>query len=400
MSRGGLRARAGRRDRVRAHGRDPSPRMARAFVTCARSCAESRTLRSPNGIIFPRASTPPLRSRPVLRAPLLVLRFLDRGSARRAGRRLHRRHRARARASRSTAAVEWSSTRCTWAAAHHRGWVARESRSSSPSIRRHRALGRCAEFTLEANPDDVTGENAQALARCGSQSRSLGAQSLLRAARSSGCTARTTPIRSARRFDICASGGIAQLSLDLIFALPEDVQRDVERGSRARARAAPDHILALRPHCRAAHSPRPLARSGRAHRERPTRATSAIFCWRTRRLARRASSTTRSRTSRWRALARATIRATGAHVPYAAIGPAAHRFDGIRRSWNVAPYTEWLRRVRAGLIPTEGEELLTPARSKAERVYIGLRTDRWSRPRRKKAGRAQRNGAMPDGRDS
>jgi coproporphyrinogen III oxidase-like Fe-S oxidoreductase len=35
---------------------------------------------------------------------------------------------------------------------------------------------------------------------------------------------------------------------------------------------------------------------------------------------------------------------------------------------------EWLRRVRSGVDPTEGEELLSPAEVDAERIYIALRT--------------------------
>ena len=62
------------------------------------------------------------------------------------------------------------------------------------------------------------------------------------------------------------------------------------------------------------------------------------------------------------------------HVPYEAIGPGAHRFDGARRSWNVAPYAEWLRLLRGGIDPTGGEEMLTHAQMDAEAIYIGLRT--------------------------
>jgi oxygen-independent coproporphyrinogen-3 oxidase len=61
-------------------------------------------------------------------------------------------------------------------------------------------------------------------------------------------------------------------------------------------------------------------------------------------------------------------------VPYAAIGPAAHRFDGGTRSWNVGPYAEWLRRLQVGVDPTEEREVLSRADVDAERAYIGLRT--------------------------
>ena len=56
------------------------------------------------------------------------------------------------------------------------------------------------------------------------------------------------------------------------------------------------------------------------------------------------------------------------------VGPAAHEFDGVRRRWNVGPYAEWERLVRAGRDPREGEEVLSQENRDAERVYLGLRT--------------------------
>lgn len=46
--------------------------------------------------------------------------------------------------------------------------------------------------------------------------------------------------------------------------------------------------------------------------------------------------------------------------PYLGFGPAAHRFDGEIRSWNVRNLDEYLRRVEGGESPTAGEERLTP----------------------------------------
>jgi oxygen-independent coproporphyrinogen-3 oxidase len=60
--------------------------------------------------------------------------------------------------------------------------------------------------------------------------------------------------------------------------------------------------------------------------------------------------------------------------PYAGVGPSAHEFDGRTRRWNVAPYTDWVRRLEAGTDPLDGAELLSDENREAERVYLGLRT--------------------------
>jgi oxygen-independent coproporphyrinogen-3 oxidase len=61
-------------------------------------------------------------------------------------------------------------------------------------------------------------------------------------------------------------------------------------------------------------------------------------------------------------------------LPYGGLGPSAHGFDGTRRRWNVAPYSEWLRRVSRGEDPEGGSETLGPEQVHSEEVYLGLRT--------------------------
>jgi oxygen-independent coproporphyrinogen-3 oxidase len=63
---------------------------------------------------------------------------------------------------------------------------------------------------------------------------------------------------------------------------------------------------------------------------------------------------------------------TGA--PYAGLGPGAHELDGSVRRWNVDGYVEWARRLSQAEDPIAGSELLTEANRAAECVYLGLRT--------------------------
>ncbi|HMA01273.1 MAG: radical SAM family heme chaperone HemW [Gemmatimonas sp.] len=240
------------------------------------------------------------------------------------------------------------------------------------TIRERAEWSESAEVTLEANPDDVSAESAHEWREAGVNRVSLGAQTF-----SPPALAWMHRTHDAEQIGAAVahlrSAGIAQISLDLIFALPAGVPRewgeDLERALALR----PDHVslygLTVEPHTplgrwrergELAESPdtryehefllahRQLTAAGFEHYEVSNYALP--------------SARARHNSSYWR------------HVPYAALGPAAHRFDGVRRSWNVAPYAEWLRRVRAGIDPTDGDELLTPADIAAERTYIGLRT--------------------------
>jgi oxygen-independent coproporphyrinogen-3 oxidase len=59
---------------------------------------------------------------------------------------------------------------------------------------------------------------------------------------------------------------------------------------------------------------------------------------------------------------------------YIGLGPAAHGFDGGTRRWNDPVYARWVEKVAAGNDPMAGSERLTDDQRSAERVYLGLRT--------------------------
>lgn len=67
--------------------------------------------------------------------------------------------------------------------------------------------------------------------------------------------------------------------------------------------------------------------------------------------------------------------------PYEAVGPGAHAFDGVTRRWNAARLDGYLAALTPtngspGVLPPGGSEALDPATAAAERVILGLRTDR------------------------
>jgi oxygen-independent coproporphyrinogen-3 oxidase len=229
-----------------------------------------------------------------------------------------------------------------------------------------------AEVTVEANPEDVSREAVRAWRAAGVNRLSLGSQSFDESVlRWMHRTHDAAAIGDA--VDAARAEGIANVSLDLIFALPERTQRSWENDVARALELEPSHLslygLTIEPHT-------PL---GRWHRrgdvtESPEERYEAEFLHAHDALSAaglehyevsnfgRAGMRSRHNSSYW------------SGVPYLGIGPSAHEFDGQVRRWNVGPYAEWLERLSEGRDPIENREELTADNRGAERVYLGLRT--------------------------
>jgi oxygen-independent coproporphyrinogen III oxidase len=67
--------------------------------------------------------------------------------------------------------------------------------------------------------------------------------------------------------------------------------------------------------------------------------------------------------------------------PYEAVGPGAHAFDGATRRWNAASLEGYVATLTPApghgpSLPPGGSETIDAATEAAERVILGLRTDR------------------------
>ena len=234
-----------------------------------------------------------------------------------------------------------------------------------------RAAG--AEITAEVNPEDATARNADAWVAAGINRLSLGSQSfddrVLRwMHRTHGAQAIADAVATAR------ASGIDNLSLDLIFALPEALERDFEGDVARLVALQPDHVslygLTVEPST-------PLGRwveRGTAV-EQPEEGYESDFLSAHRLLA--AAGFEHYEVSNYATPGR-RARHNGAYwtgAPYVGLGPAAHGFDGEVRRWNRRAYADWRDASIAGADPVEGSERLTSANRIAESVYLGLRTD-------------------------
>ena len=240
------------------------------------------------------------------------------------------------------------------------------------AMRERISLAPDAEVTIEANPEDISIEAVSAWRAAGVNRLSIGSQSfddrvLEWMHRSHDASA------IARSVAVAHDGGIDNVSLDLIFALPDSIPRDWKSDVNRALDLEPAHVslygLTIESHT-------PLGRqSARGELPAPTDGRyEAEFLF-----AHEAMTAAGydhyevsnfGKPGRW-------SRHNGSYwtgAAYAGLGPSAHEFDGEVRRWNHAPYAEWLRSVDDGMDPISDNERLTAENRDAESIYLGLRT--------------------------
>src|SRR3989441_4871244 len=246
-----------------------------------------------------------------------------------------------------------------------------ERRSDAVAVNLESDLERI-EVTLEANPEDVTPETASAWRLAGINRISLGAQSfddrVLRWMHRVHDAARIGAAMGTLR-----AAGFDNISLDLIFALPVELERDWRRDLDEAIRLAPEHLSL---YGLTVEERTPLARwvsRGAASAPDDDRYAEEYLLAHERLReaglvfyevsnAARDGRHSRHNSAYW------------SGRPYRGLGPAAHSFDGRSRFWNLTAWEAYRRAVTAGRSPIEAVEVLTDEQRELERLYLGLRT--------------------------
>lgn len=229
-----------------------------------------------------------------------------------------------------------------------------------------------AEITLEANPEDISAKAVAEWRDAGINRLSIGVQSfddtvLQWMHRVHNADAALHAAQLAR------DGGIDAFSIDLIFSLPDALNRDWNRDLDIALSLNADHVslygLTIEPHT-------PLGR----WEARGSVTTASEESYEEQFL----SANTRLRAAGYEHYEVSNFAKPGKRavhnsaywrgVPYIGLGPSAHGFDGQTRRWNQSAYAEWQRTVSLGVDPQEGHELLTAENRLTEDVYLGLRT--------------------------
>ena len=229
------------------------------------------------------------------------------------------------------------------------------------------------EFTVEANPDDVTPDWCRAVAALGVNRVSMGVQSfedsILR------LIGRRHTSRQA--MDVVAhlrEAGINNISIDLIFGLPGQTVSSWTASVEQAIALAPQHISAY----------------GLTYEE-------GTRLWRQRELGEVVEVPEEQCLEMYRILVDdlqaagyehyeiSNFALPGYHsrhnssywndTPYLGLGAAAHSYDGKVRKWNPHNLHQYIDKVMAGELPCEFEELSRSERYD-ERVMLGLRTAR------------------------
>jgi oxygen-independent coproporphyrinogen-3 oxidase len=240
------------------------------------------------------------------------------------------------------------------------------------TIRAEATLAPDAEIAIEANPDDVSAEAVRAWRDGGVNRVSLGAQSF-----DAQVLAWMHRVHGAeqigRAVGILRAAGFENLSLDLIFALPPELDRDWSRDLDMALALAPDHLslygLTVEPHT-------PLGRwtaRGNVHVADDSRYAAeylvaaerfAAMGWEHYEVSNAARPGFRS----------VHNQAYWARASYLGLGPSAHSAHGIERRWNLREWTAWQAAIVAGQSAVDASEILDMAQLQLEARYLGLRT--------------------------
>lgn len=228
------------------------------------------------------------------------------------------------------------------------------------------------EVTLEANPDDVTPPAARAWLAAGINRISLGVQSfdpaVLRWMHRTH-TAEQAGTACARLRD----AGLRNLSLDLIYGIPEALGRQWEADLTGALALEPEHLslyaLTVEPRT-------PLGRWTSRGEVVPAEdeRVATEFLLAHRRLgqagfhhyevsnAAREGFEARHNAGYWR------------REPFLGLGPSAHSATGRTRAWNLREWEAYAQATSAGEDPREADEGLSDTQLRLEECYLGLRT--------------------------
>lgn len=229
-----------------------------------------------------------------------------------------------------------------------------------------------AEITLEANPDDVTGDAADAWRRAGVTRLSIGAQSFDSSVL--GWMHRThTDTQITAAVGIARDAGIPEVSLDLIFGLPAALVRDWTRDLELALALEPEHLslygLTVEEHTPVGR----WAASGRMTPVDETRYAAEFLAAH--------DTLTAAGYDHYEVSNAGKPGHRGRHnsaywhrAPFIGLGPSAHSGFGSERRWNIREWQAYHDAAQAGQPLEAGREELEPSQVALEEVYLGLRT--------------------------
>ena len=245
-----------------------------------------------------------------------------------------------------------------------------------------------AEITLEMNPGPAERGDLAGFARAGVNRVSIGAQSL-DPAELRRLGRRHSPEDVASAVDETRAVGIGSVNIDLLYDLPGQSVANWERTLRAALDLEPDHLSL---YALTLDDPEAEGLAGDAGDHLPT--PSGARRWRD--LVRREQDDDRAAAQYrlahellgslgWRPYEISNWSRPGhesrhnlaywRRIPYEAVGPGAHAFDGITRRWNAAAMMPYVAALEASRLPPGGSEVPDHRAAAAEEAILALRLD-------------------------
>lgn len=246
-----------------------------------------------------------------------------------------------------------------------------ELNSFMQSVRQNFNCADAPECTLEANPDDIDTQKVKSWKAAGINRLSVGIQSfdeadLVWMNRAHSAQQGPDSIR------IAQNGGITNISLDLMYGLPD---MDNERWLKQIGQAISLDVKHISAYCLTVEEKTALHQLVKQKKIVPagneqqgeqfellvsTLKEAGIMQYEISNFAREGF-ISRHNSNYWRG------------VPYLGIGPSAHSFDGRSRSWNIANNQLYIKKINQNE-PWYEKEILTPKDQFNELLLTGLRT--------------------------
>jgi oxygen-independent coproporphyrinogen-3 oxidase len=241
------------------------------------------------------------------------------------------------------------------------------------AVHRHISVAPDAEITIEANPNDLTRERLSHLRSLGCNRLSLGVQSFDDTVL--GFLGRRHSAEEARRAIVLArQAGFDNISLDFMYGIPGQKQRDWFATIKEALSFAPEHFSCYQLTVKEETPFFELAQMGSFH-PCSEEEQAELFLATSARLEEQGYSHYEvSNFCRTENLQARHNRTYWEHGPYLGLGPSAHSFDGRRRWWNVKPVETYCAKLKAGSVPIEAEEELSGEQLRIEALMLGLRT--------------------------
>ena len=242
-------------------------------------------------------------------------------------------------------------------------------------VRERLAVDDDARVFLEANPEDVTPDNAAAWRALGVRTLSLGVQSF-DAGDLEFLGRAHAPEQARESVRIAREAGFDTVSIDLIYGLPGQSVDTWRRRMDAALESRPDHFSCYQLTVHAGTRFDLMERRGQLT-QLPEPAQADVFRATHEHL--NAAGYAGYEVSAFaideRHRSRHNMKYWN-HTPYLGLGPSAHSFDGRKRWWNLRRTDPWEAAVKRGEQRVDSEEMLTSRDLLLETLMTGFRTYR------------------------